>query len=108
MLFYEKVANLKITNASLLNLTTWSFYFICLAAIKLSPYHVNLSLDHSKYRLHNLYYSPNTTRKKRWLGNVELKNEYTTPIRKSEGKRQLARYWHRWEVNIKMDLNETV
>jgi hypothetical protein len=69
-------------------------------------------MDYSKYELHNLYYSPNTKRMIKWLGHVactgEIRNVYKIPVRKSEGKRQFARPWHRWEANIKVDLNETV
>ena len=65
--------------------------------------------------LNNLYSSPNIvwvikSRRMRWLGHVvhmgERRGMYKVLVRKSEGKRQLGRPRHRWEDNIKMDLQE--
>jgi len=46
----------------------------------------------------------------RWMGHVahmgERRGVYMVLVGKSEGKRQLGRPKHRWEGNIKMDLQE--
>ena len=46
----------------------------------------------------------------RWVGHVECMGErrgvYRVLVGKPEGKRQLGRSRHRWEDNIKMDLQE--
>ena len=70
-------------------------------------------------RLHNeelndLYCSPNIVRvikwRIRWAGHVarmgERRGVYRVLVGKPEGKRQLGRPRHRWEDNIKMDLQE--
>jgi hypothetical protein len=36
----------------------------------------------------------------------ERKAVYSVLVGKSKGKRPLVRHWHRWEDNIKMDLQE--
>jgi hypothetical protein len=36
----------------------------------------------------------------------ETRGEYTVLTGKPEGKRPLARHRHKWEVNMKMDLQE--
>ena len=45
-----------------------------------------------------------------WAGHVarmsERRGVYRVLVGKPEGKRQLGRPRHRWEVNIKMDLQE--
>ena len=65
--------------------------------------------------LNDLYFSPNIirvikSRKMRWAGHVarmgEGKGLYKFMVRKPEGKRQFGRPRHRWEDNIKMDLQE--
>jgi hypothetical protein len=66
--------------------------------------------------LHSLYSSPNIvkvikSRWMRWAGHVarmgEGRSVYRILVRKTEGKRPLARPRRRWEDNIKMDLRET-
>jgi len=46
----------------------------------------------------------------RWAGHVarvgERRGAYRVLVRKPEGKRPLRRPRHRWEDNIKMDLQE--
>jgi len=46
----------------------------------------------------------------RWAGHVarvgERSGEYRVLVGKPEGKTPLGRPWHRWEDNIKMDLQE--
>ena len=65
--------------------------------------------------LNDLYLSPNIvgvirSRRMRWAGNVARMGEgrgvYRFLVGKPEGKRKLGRLWRRWEVNIKMDLQE--
>ena len=65
--------------------------------------------------LHDLYSSTNTvrvikSRKMRWVGHVARLGEsrvvYRVLVGKPEGKRPLGRPRHRWEDNIKMDLQE--
>ena len=50
------------------------------------------------------------SRKMRWLGHivcmVEKRGVYRVLVGKPEGKRTLRRPRHRWEDNIKMDLQE--
>ena len=67
------------------------------------------------YILRILYTSSNTvpvikSRKMRWAGHVtrmgERRGEYRVLVGKPEGKRPLGRPSHRWEDNIKMDLQE--
>jgi len=36
----------------------------------------------------------------------DRKGVYSVLVGKPEGKRQLVKIWRRWEVNIKMDLQE--
>ena len=71
-------------------------------------------------RLHNeelndLYCSPNIvwvikSRRMRWAGHVahmgEERGVYKVLVGKLEGKRPLGRPRHRWEDNIRMDLQE--
>ena len=63
--------------------------------------------------LNNLYSSPNIvrvikSRRMRWAGHVartgERKGLYRVFVGKTEGKRPLGRPRHRWEDNIKIDL----
>jgi hypothetical protein len=65
--------------------------------------------------LNDLYFSPNIirvikSRKMRWAGHVACIGEgrglYRFLVRKPEGKRLFGRPRHRWEDNIKMDLQE--
>jgi len=65
-------------------------------------------------KLNDLYYSPNIvrvikSRRIRW-GHVACTGErrflYRVVVGKTEGKRPLGRLKHRWEDNIKMDLQE--
>jgi len=65
--------------------------------------------------LNDLYSSPNIFRvikskRMRWAGHVTHKGErrdvYRVLMGKLEGKRQLGRHRHRWESNIKIDLQE--
>ena len=65
--------------------------------------------------LNDLYSSPNIvwvikSRRMRWTGHVACMGErrgiYRVLVGKPEGKRPLGRCWHRWEDNIKMDLQE--
>jgi hypothetical protein len=72
-------------------------------------------------RLHNeklyaLYFSPNIiqvikSRRLRWSGHVahmgERRGAYRALVGKPEGRRSLGRCLHRWEDDIKMDLQET-
>ena len=69
---------------------------------------------HNK-ELNDLYCSPNIVqliklRKMRWAGHVahmgERRGVYRVLVGKLEGKRPLGRPRHRWEDNIKMDLQE--
>jgi len=71
-------------------------------------------------RLHNeelndLYASPNIiqaikSRRMKWVGQVacmgDRRGAYRVLVGKSEGRRPLGRSTHRWEYNIKMDLQE--
>ena len=63
--------------------------------------------------LHDLYCSPNIvhvikSRRMRWAGHVahmgEGRDVYGVLVGKPEGRRPLGRPRHRWEDNIKMDL----
>jgi len=65
--------------------------------------------------LNDLYSSPNIVRvikwrRMRWVGCVARMGErrvvYRVLVGKSEGKRPLGRPRHRWEDNIKMNLQE--
>ena len=65
--------------------------------------------------LNDLYWSSSTTRliksrRMRWTGNVarmgEWRGVYRVLVGKPEGKRPLGRPRHRWENNVKMDLQE--
>jgi hypothetical protein len=65
--------------------------------------------------LNDLYCSPNTvraikSRRMRWAGNVarmgERRGLYRLLVGKPMGKRPLGRPRHRWEEDIKMDLQE--
>jgi len=65
--------------------------------------------------LKNLYSSPNIvqvikSRRMRWAGHVAIKGEtrgvYRVLAGKPVGKRPLRRHRHRWEDNIKMDLQK--
>jgi len=65
--------------------------------------------------LNDLYSSPNIvraikSRRMRWAGHVarmgERRGVYRVLVGKPEGKRPLGRPRHRWEDNIKMDLQE--
>ena len=65
--------------------------------------------------LNDLYSSPNTvrvmkSRRMRWVGHLarlgERRGLYRGLVGKPEGKRSLGRTRHRWEDNIKMDLQE--
>jgi len=65
--------------------------------------------------LNGLYCSPNIVwviklRRMRWAGHVtclgEKRGVYWVLVGKPEGKRPLGRPRHRWEENIKMDLQE--
>jgi hypothetical protein len=69
---------------------------------------------HNK-ELHNLYSSPNIvrmikSRRMRWAGHVaqirEERGMYRVLVVKPEVKRPLGRPRHRWEDNIKVDLQE--
>jgi hypothetical protein len=68
-----------------------------------------------KEELNDLYCSPNIvrliqSRRLRWAGHVarmgERRGVYRVWVGKPEGKRPLGRPRHRWEDNIKMDLQE--
>jgi hypothetical protein len=63
---------------------------------------------------HNVYFSPNIvkvikSRRMRWTGHVACMGEgrsvYRVLVGRSEGKRPLGRCRHRWEDNIKIDIN---
>ena len=65
--------------------------------------------------LNDLYSSPNIvwvikSRRIRWAGHIarmgEKRGVYTVLVGKREGKKPLGRARHRWEDNIKMDLQE--
>ena len=65
--------------------------------------------------LKDLHRSPNIvrvikSRRMRWAGHVahmwEVRGAYRVLVGKPEGKRPLGRPRHRWEDNIKMDLQE--
>ena len=65
--------------------------------------------------LNDLYCSPNIvwvirSRRMRWVGHLahmgKRRGIYRVLVRKPEGKRPLGRHKHRWEDNIKMDLQE--
>ena len=65
--------------------------------------------------LNDLYPSPNVVRmiksiRVRWAGHVvrmgDRRSVYRVLVGKPEGKRPFVRPRHRWEVNIKMDLQE--
>jgi hypothetical protein len=65
--------------------------------------------------LHDVYSSPNIvqvikSRRMRWVGHVARMGEerglYRVLVGKPEGERPLGRPRHRWEDNIKMDLQE--
>jgi len=65
--------------------------------------------------LNDLYCSPNIarvikSRRMRWAGHVarmvERRGVYRVLVGKPEGKRPLGRPRHRWEGNIKMNLQE--
>ena len=65
--------------------------------------------------LYDLYCSPNTvrvteSRRMRWAGHVahmrEGRGKYRVLVGKPERKRPLGRPRHRWEDNIKIDLQE--
>jgi len=65
--------------------------------------------------LYDLYCSPNIiqlirSRRMRWAGHVALIGEkrsvYRVFVGKTEGKRQLGRPKHRWENNIKLNIQE--
>ena len=67
--------------------------------------------------LNDLYSSPNVIlvvkgRRWRWAGHVarmgEKRGAYMILVRKREGRRPLVKPRHRWENNIKMDLQEVV
>jgi len=68
-----------------------------------------------KEERYDLYSSPNIVwviklRKTRWVGHVahmgERRGVYRVLVGKPDGKRPLGRPRHRWEDNIKMDLQE--
>jgi hypothetical protein len=65
--------------------------------------------------LHSLYSSPNIvrvikSRRMRWAGHVARMGKgrgvYRVLVGRSEDKKAMRRYRHRWEDNIKMDLRE--
>ena len=65
--------------------------------------------------LYDLYFSPNyclviKSRRMRWVGHVarigERRGIYRALVGNPEGKRSLGRSRHRWEDDIKMDLQE--
>jgi len=61
--------------------------------------------------LNDLYFSSNIIwmikwRRMRWVGHVAYKGERRGEYRGLVGKRALGRPRHRWENNIKMDLQE--
>jgi hypothetical protein len=60
--------------------------------------------------LHDLYSSPNKSRRMKWVGHVARMGEgrgvCRVLVRRPEGKRPLGRPRHMWEDNIRMDLRE--
>jgi hypothetical protein len=60
--------------------------------------------------LNDLYSSPNMSGRKRWMGHVahmgEGRDAYRILVGKPEGRKPLGRPRHRWEDNVKMDLQE--
>jgi hypothetical protein len=65
--------------------------------------------------LYALYFSPNVIQgikstRIRWVGHVahveERRGAYRVLVRKPKGRRPLGRCRHRWEDNIKMDLQD--
>jgi len=71
--------------------------------------------DISRLRVNDLYSSPNIvrvikSRRMRWVGHVacmgERRDIYRVFAGRPEGKRPFGRPRHRWEDNIKMDLQE--
>jgi len=64
--------------------------------------------------LNDLYSSPTTVRviksRMRWVGHIarmgKRRGVYRVLVGKPEGKRPLRRHRHKWEDNIKMDLQE--
>jgi len=72
---------------------------------------MNLKLNNEE--LNDLHSSPNIvrvikSRKMRWAGHVvrmaKSRSVYRVLVGKPEAKRPLGRHRHRWEYNIKMDL----
>ena len=68
-----------------------------------------------RLRVNDLYSSPNIvrvikSRRVRWVGHVacmgERRSLYRFLVGKPEGKRPLGRHRHRWEDDIKMDIQE--
>ena len=68
-----------------------------------------------KKELYNLYSLPNIirgdkSRRMRWVKNLELMEErrtaYRVLVEKPEEKRQLRKPRHRWDYNVKMDLQK--
>jgi len=68
-----------------------------------------------KVEFHDLYCSPNiipvgTEKRMRWAGHVahigERRGACRVLVGKPEGKRALGRPHHRWENNMKIDLQE--
>jgi hypothetical protein len=68
-----------------------------------------------KEELYDLYSSPNIirvikSRRMRWAGHLacmkDRRGAYRVLVERPEGKRPLGRPRHRWEVNIKKDLQE--
>jgi hypothetical protein len=84
----------------------------------LGPGKDELTVDWRKLHneeLHDLYSSLNIvqviiSRRMRWVGHVarmvERRGLYRVLVEKSKEKRPLGRPRHRWEYNIKMDLQE--
>jgi hypothetical protein len=79
---------------------------------------VNLRAHHVSRlscKLNDLYCSPNIvrvikSRRMRWAGHVarvgERRGVYRVLVGEPDGRRPLGRPRHRWEVNIKIDLEE--